>query len=115
MTAISKLHATSSHLDTHFTFAAFIGGERFEVEKESDFIYFIAKLKAFEYLRRRSKRQSFCYEDFVNAEMKFYKEELEFHSRKGAKDGKCYEAIVHAVETIEAAKAEAKGESNGSK
>ena len=29
--------------------------------------------------------------------------------------GKCYEAIVHAVETIEAAKAEAKGESNGSK
>ena len=29
--------------------------------------------------------------------------------------GKCYEAIVHAVETIEAAKAEAKGEANGSK
>ena len=29
--------------------------------------------------------------------------------------GKCYEAIVHAVETIEAAKAEAKGETNGSK
>ena len=29
--------------------------------------------------------------------------------------GRCYEAIVHAVETIEAAKAEAKGESNGSK
>ena len=87
MTAISKLHATSSHLDTHFTFAAFTGGERFEVEKESDFIYFIAKLKAFEYLRRRSKRQSFCYEDFVNAEMKFYKEELEFHKelKVGAK------------------------------
>lgn len=56
--------------------------------KESDFIYFIAKLKAFEYLRRRSQGQSFCYEDFVNAEMKFYKEELEFHSRKGAKNGK---------------------------
>ena len=29
--------------------------------------------------------------------------------------GRCYEAIVRAVETIEAAKAEAKGESNGSK
>ena len=29
--------------------------------------------------------------------------------------GKCYEAIVHAIETIEAAKAEAKGENNGSK
>lgn len=29
--------------------------------------------------------------------------------------GKCYEAIVRAVETIEAAKAEAKGETNGSK
>ena len=29
--------------------------------------------------------------------------------------GKCYEAIVHAVETIEAAKAEAKGETNGRK
>ena len=29
--------------------------------------------------------------------------------------GQCYEAIVRAVETIEAAKAEAKGESNGSK
>ena len=96
MTAISKLHATSAHLDTHFTFAAFIGGERLEVEKESDFIHFIAKLKAYEYLRRRSQRKSFCYEDFVNAEMKFYKEELEFH----------------AVETIEAAKAEAKGEAN---
>lgn len=88
MTAISKLHATCAHLDTHFTFAAFTKGERFEVEKESDFIYFIAKLKAFEYLRRRSQRQSFCYEDFVNAEMKFYKEELEFHSRKGATNDK---------------------------
>lgn len=87
MTAISKLHATSSHLDTHFTFAAFTGGERFEVEKESDFIYFIAKLKAFEYLRRRSKRQSFCYEDFVNAEMKFYKEELEFHEECAKENG----------------------------
>ena len=29
--------------------------------------------------------------------------------------GRCYEAIVRAVETIEAAKAEAKGETNGSK
>ena len=29
--------------------------------------------------------------------------------------GKCYEAIVRAVETIEAAKAEAEGETNGSK
>ena len=29
--------------------------------------------------------------------------------------GRCYEAIVRAVETIEAAKSEAKGESNGSK
>ena len=88
MTAISKLHATSSHLDTHFTFAAFTGGERFEVEKESDFIYYIAKLKAFECLRRRSQRQSLCYEDFVNAERKFYKEELEFHSpRARRRDG----------------------------
>ena len=85
MTAISKLHATCAHLDTHFTFAASTKGERFEVEKESDFIYFIAKLKAFEYLRRRSQRQSFCYDDFVNAEMKFYKEELEFHAGKEGK------------------------------
>lgn len=85
MTAISKLHAACAHLDTHFTFASFTKGQRFEVEKEGDFIYFIAKLKAFEYLRRRSQGRSFCYEDFVNAEMKFYKEELEFHSRKGEK------------------------------
>lgn len=79
MTAISKLHATCSHLDTHFTFASFKNGERVEVEKETDFVYFIAKLKAFEYLRRRSQAHSFRYEDFVNAEMKFYKEELDFH------------------------------------
>ena len=43
-------------------------------------------------------------------------EELVAKAYKDSKlSGKCYEAIVHAVETIEAAKAEAKGESNGSK
>ena len=42
-------------------------------------------------------------------------EELVAKAYKDSKlSGKCYEAIVHAVETIEAAKAEAKGESNGS-
>ena len=85
MTAISKLHATCAHLDTHWTFASFAKNERTEVEKESDFIYFIAKLKAFEYLRRRSQKQSFRYEDFVNAEAKFYKEEIDF--RKGVING----------------------------
>lgn len=87
MTAISKLHATCSHLDTHFTFAAFANGKRIEVEKERDFIYFIAKLKAFEYMRRRSQKQSFRYEDFVNIEEKFYREEIEFQKLKGATDG----------------------------
>lgn len=87
MTAISKLHATCSHLDTHFTFAAFANGKRIEVEKESDFIFFIAKLKAFEYMRRRSQKQAFRYEDFVNAEAKFYKEEIEFRKLKGAIGG----------------------------
>ena len=43
-------------------------------------------------------------------------EELVAKAYKDSKlSGKCYVAIVHAVETIEAAKAEAKGESNGSK
>ena len=43
-------------------------------------------------------------------------EELVAKAYKDSKlSGKCYEAIVHAVETIEAAKSEAKGESNGSK
>ena len=43
-------------------------------------------------------------------------EELIKKAYKDSKlSGKCYEAIVHAVETIEAAKAEAKGEYNGSK
>ena len=43
-------------------------------------------------------------------------EELVAKAYKDSKlSGKCYEAIVHAVETIEAAKAEAKGETNGSK
>ena len=43
-------------------------------------------------------------------------EELVAKAYKDSKlSGKCYEAIVHAVETIEAAKAEAKGENNGSK
>ena len=42
-------------------------------------------------------------------------EELVAKAYKDSKlSGKCYEEIVHAVETIEAAKAEAKGESNGS-
>ena len=43
-------------------------------------------------------------------------EELVAKAYKDSKlSGKCYEAIVHAVETIEAAKSEAKGENNGSK
>ena len=43
-------------------------------------------------------------------------EELVAKAYKDSKlSGRCYEAIVRAVETIEAAKAEAKGESNGSK
>ena len=43
-------------------------------------------------------------------------EELVAKAYKDSKlSGRCYEAIVHAVETIEAAKAKAKGESNGSK
>ena len=43
-------------------------------------------------------------------------EELVAKAYKDSKlSGRCYEAIVHAVETIEAAKAEAKGEANGSK
>ena len=43
-------------------------------------------------------------------------EELVAKAYKDSKlSGKCYEAIVHAVETIEAAKAKAKGESYGSK
>lgn len=87
MTAISKLHATCAHLDTHWTFASFTKCGRTEVEKKSDFIRFIAKLKAFEYLRRRSQVQSFCYEDFVNAECKFYEDELKFHNKKGYTNG----------------------------
>ena len=87
MTAISKLHATCAHLDTHWTFASFTKCGRIEVEKESDFIRFIAKLKAFEYLRRRSRVQSVCYEDFVNAECKFYEDELKFNNKKGHTNG----------------------------
>ena len=83
MSAISRLHATCAHLDTHWTFASFTKCGRTEVEKESDFIRFIAKLKAFEYLRRRSLVQSVCYEDFVNAERKSYEDELEFRNKKG--------------------------------
>lgn len=87
MSAISRLHATCAHLGTHWTFAAFTECGRTEVERESDFISFISKLKAFEYLRRRSKVQSFCYEDFVKAERKFYEDELEFRNKKGYTNG----------------------------
>ena len=87
MTAISKLHATCAHLDTHWTFASFTKCGRTEVEKKSDFIRFIAKLKAFECLRRRSHGRPLCYEDFVNAECKFYEDELKFHDKKGYANG----------------------------
>lgn len=87
MTAISKLHAACAHLDTHWTFASFTECGRTEVERESDFIRFISKLKAFEYLRRRSRRRSLIYVDFVNAERKFYEDELEFSNKKGHTNG----------------------------
>ena len=87
MMAISRLHAACAHLDTHWTFAAFTKCGRTEVEKESDFIRFIAKLKAFEHLRRRSQGRSLCYEDFINAEHKFYEDELKFHDKKGHANG----------------------------
>ena len=75
--------------------------------------YFVAKntwssLRWFTYTRSNKKWAVGC----------FYGtgEELVAKAYKDSKlSGKCYEAIVHAVETIEAAKAEAKGESNGSK
>ena len=75
--------------------------------------YFVAKntwssLRWFTYTRSNKKWSVGC----------FYGtgDELIKKAYKDSKlSGKCYEAIVHAVETIEAAKAEAKGETNESK
>ena len=84
-----------------------------DAKVENGHDYFVAKntwssLRWFTYTRSNKKWSVGCFygtgEELIK---KAYKDsEL---------SGKCYEAIVHAVETIEAAKAEAKGESNGSK
>ena len=84
-----------------------------DAKVENGHDYFVAKntwssLRWFTYTRSNKKWAVGC----------FYGtgEELVAKAYKDSKlSGKCYEAIVHAVETIEAAKAEAKGESNGSK
>ena len=84
-----------------------------DAKVENGHDYFVAKnswssLRWFTYTRSNKKWSVGC----------FYGtgEELIKKAYKDSKlSGKCYEAIVHAVETIEAAKAEAKGESNGSK
>lgn len=82
MVALSKVHATCAHLDTHHTLAVFDGRERVELGRVTDVIHILAKAKAFDFMKRRSQKVAFTNADFVNAEARFYNNELDYEKGK---------------------------------